>query len=175
MSEPKCADAVKLVAGILFTEKRILTEAVKVLAGQYGAPDFISSLLPFSYTDYYCREMGDSIIRCFVSFETPIRPESLPDIKLRTNDIEKMFSRDGRRQINIDPGYLSKAHLILATCKGYSHRPYLRDGVYADLTLIYNDGSFRALPWTYPDYGEKKTLEMFNKIRGKYKAVLING
>lgn len=168
MSEPKCAEAVKLVVGILFAENKILPEALGILVGQYGLADFISSLSPFSYTDYYSREMGDSIKRCFVSFETLIRPESLPDVKLQTNVIEKMFSHAGGRGINLDPGYVSRAHLILATGKGYAHRPYLRDGIYADLTLVYNDGSFQALPWTYPDYGEKRTREMFGKIRGKY-------
>jgi len=168
MSEPKRAEAVKLVASILLTEKRILREVLEVLSGQYDMADYISALMPFSYTDYYCREMGEAIERCFVSFETLIRPESLPDVKLRTNDIEKMFSRAGGRRINIDPGYVSQAHLILATGKGYAHRPHLRDGIYADLTLIYSGGSFQTLPWTYPDYGEKKIREMFNRIRGKY-------
>jgi hypothetical protein len=63
---------------------------------------------------------------------------------------------------------MSQAHLILATGKGYSHRPYLRDGIYADLTLIYSGKSFQSLPWTYPDYGEKPAIEMFNRIRAKY-------
>ena len=175
MSEPKRADAVKLVASILLAEKGLLREVMEVLSSQYGRADYISALMPFSYTKYYCREMGENLGSCFVSFEPLIRPESLPDIKLRTNDIEKMFSRTEKRRVNIDPGYLSLAHLILATCKGYAHRPYLRDGVYADLTLIFNEGTFQTLPWTYPDYGEKKTIEMYKKIREKYKAVLING
>ncbi len=168
MSEPKRAEAVKLVAGILFAEKAILPEVLEIISGQYGVTDFISSLMSFSYTDYYKREIGDALKRCFVSFEPLIRPESLPDVKLRTNDIEKMFSRAEKRRVNIDPGYVSQAHLILATGKGYAHRPYLRDGIYADITLIYQDGSFQALPWTYPDYGESKTREMFGRIRGRY-------
>jgi hypothetical protein len=70
--------------------------------------------------------------------------------------------------MNIDPGYLSQAHLILATGKGYAHRPYLRDGIYADLTLIFRQGSFEALPWTYPDYAAPETICLFNGIRRKY-------
>jgi hypothetical protein len=168
MSEPKQAEAVKLIAGILFTEKVLLPEVLELISGQYGVTDFISSLMPFSYTDYYNPEMGDDLKRCFVSFETLIRPESLPDVKLRTNEIEKMFSRADKRRVNMDPGYLSQAHLILATGKGYAHRPYLRDGIYADITLIYKGGSFQPMPWTYPDYGENKTRDLFGRIRGKY-------
>jgi hypothetical protein len=96
----------------------------------------------------------------------------LPDIKLATNDIEDRSALDKRRQINIDPGYISKAHLILATGKGYTHRPYLRDGIYADLTLIYQGKKFCPLPWTYPDYAEGEQISMFSKIRAKYLSQL---
>ncbi len=168
MSEPQKAEAVKLVASIIFTEREILSKVMEKLSGEYGIIDFISPPLPFLYTDYYCREMGSALERYFVSFETLIRPEFLPDVKLRTNDIERMYSHAGGRRVNIDPGYISRAHLILATGKGYTHRPYLRDGIYADLTLIYTDKSFQILPWTYPDYRERHFREMFKKIRGKY-------
>jgi hypothetical protein len=70
--------------------------------------------------------------------------------------------------VNIDPGYLSQAHLILATGKGYTHRPYLRNGIYADLTLIYQGKKFRSLPWTYPDYADEKQLAMLEVIRARY-------
>ncbi|MCG6533460.1 MAG: DUF4416 family protein [Syntrophales bacterium LBB04] len=168
MSEPKRPEAVKLFASIIFTDKKILIEVLAELAGQYGTTDFISPAVPFSYTDYYFREMGSPLERLFLSFAILIERETLPDIKLRTNDIEKRFSLSGRRRVNIDPAYMSRANLILATGKEYAHRPYLRCGIYADLTLIYTDKSFQPLPWTYPDYGERETREMLNKIREKY-------
>jgi hypothetical protein len=77
--------------------------------------------------------------------------------------------------VNIDPGYLAKAHLILATGKGYSHRPYLRDGIYADLTLMYQDKSFRTLPWTYPDYAGDQMQGMLLRIRERYLLQLRGG
>ena len=169
MSEPKTADAVKLFASILYSEREILPPVLGTMVEEYGITDFISSPRPFLYTDYYSREMGTSLERNFVSFEKLIRPETLPEIKLRTNEIEKAFScGGGERVVNIDPGYISPAHLILATGKGYTHRPYLRNGIYADLTLIYSGRSFQTLPWTYPDYGEEETREMFKRIRAKY-------
>jgi hypothetical protein len=112
--------------------------------------------------------MGENLHRRFLSMEKLIKPEALPDIKLATNEIEDKFSSDSRRQVNIDPGYISKAHLILATGKSYTHRPYLRDGIYADLTLIYQGKKFRSLPWTYPDYADERQLVMLGKIREKY-------
>jgi hypothetical protein len=74
--------------------------------------------------------------------------------------------------LNIDPGYLSLEHVILATTKGYTHRPYLRDGIYADLTLIYQKGSYRALEWTYPDYGQPNIIALFNHLRTMYAEAL---
>jgi hypothetical protein len=75
---------------------------------------------------------------------------------------------EGQRRVNIDPGYLAKAHLILATGKGYTHRPYLRDGIYADVTLMYRDKKFHSLPWTYPDYAGEEMMGMLVRIREKY-------
>jgi hypothetical protein len=112
--------------------------------------------------------MGTDLVRRFLSMEKLIKPETLPDIKLMTNNIEDKFSAEDKREVNIDPGYLSKANLILATGKGFSHRPYLRDGIYADLTLIYQDKKFCSLPWTYPDYADMKQHQIFSKIRARY-------
>jgi hypothetical protein len=168
VSKPTPAESVKLAASIFYADRRLLREILDGLSGQYGAADFISSEMPFNYTDYYSKEMGPSLSRRFVFFEVLMRPESLPEVKLYTNHMEEAFSMAGQRQVNIDPGYISKAHLILATGKGYAHRPYLRDGIYADLTLVYMDKSFHPLPWTYPDYAEKKVIDIFNRIRAKY-------
>jgi hypothetical protein len=85
-----------------------------------------------------------------------------------TNGFEKQYSAEGKRRINIDPGYVCLEHMILGTTKAYSHRPYLRDGIYADLTLIYRKSTFEPLEWTYPDYRQKEVLTLFNSIRGNY-------
>jgi hypothetical protein len=168
MSKPTPALPVKLIFSVLATEVELLNNTVAVLSAAYGQPDFISAQTSFDYTDYYCPEMGESLMRRFMSMEKLIRPEILPDVKLATNEVEKKSARDNRRRINIDPGYISQAHLILATGKGYAHRPYLRDGIYADLTLFYQDKKFCSLPWTYPDYADEKQLLMLGNIRSKY-------
>ncbi len=168
MSRPSPAESVKLAASIFYADPGLLKDVLKELSGEYGDVDFISQEMPFNYTEYYAKEMGSSLKRRFVFFEAPVRPESLPDVKLFTNRVEDRFSIEGLRRVNIDPGYVSKAHLILATGKGYTHRPYLRDGIYADVTLIYTDRSFHPLPWTYPDYADRKVMDIFSRIREKY-------
>jgi hypothetical protein len=172
MSKPNTAEPVKLVFSVFATEVARLNETIIILSNAYGQPDFISAVIPFDYTSYYCAEMGETLVRRFLTMEKLIRPEELPDIKLATNEIENKSALDSRRQVNIDPGYISKAHLILATGKAYTHRPYLRDGIYADLTLVYQGKKFCSLPWTYPDYADEKQLLMLSKIRAKYLVQL---
>jgi len=113
-------------------------------------------------------EMGSPLVRRFASFEALVKPEALPEVKLFANGIEDHLSSQGKRRVNIDPGYLTEFHLILATGKGYAHRPYLRDGIYADLTLVYRDGTFRPLEWTYPDYASEGVIRILTKMRAKY-------
>ncbi|MFH1080328.1 MAG: DUF4416 family protein [Pseudomonadota bacterium] len=168
MSRPRQAEAVKLMMSVIFSQRAVVPDAMQILAAHFGRPDFISAQMPFDFTSYYEKEMGRSLVRRMVSFDKLIPPESLPDIKLLTNLVEKRFSSDGRRRVNIDPGYLSPAHLVLATGKGYAHRPYLRGGIYADLTLIYTGGAFCTLSWTYPDYAGQEVMAVLNKMRDKY-------
>ena len=168
MSDPQPAEAVKLIASLFSGDGCLIGDALRALTEQYGRADFISAPTSFAYTDYYEKEFGDSLIRRFVAFERLIRPDSLPDVKVWTNALERRLSAGGRRRANIDPGYLAKAHLILATGKGYTHRPYLRDGIYADLTLMYRDREFHPLPWTYPDYAGSEVMGMLVRIREKY-------
>jgi len=168
MSKPIPAEAVKLMFSVFAADVTTLDETITKLTDLYGDPDFISAVVPFDYTSYYCAEMGEKLFRRFLSMEKLIRPETLPDIKHSTNEVEDKFTAGLRRSVNIDPGYLSKAHLILATGKGYSHRPYLRDGIYADLTLIYQDKKFCSLPWTYPDYADEEQHLIFSRIRARY-------
>jgi hypothetical protein len=147
----------------------LIDQGIEDLSGDFGPVDFISERFSFHYTEYYTPEMGSGLFRRFITFENLIPRERLPEIKQRTNRLEaRMAKPDGKRQINIDPGYLCMEHVILATTKGYTHRPYLRDGIYADLTLIFRNKSYQPLEWTYPDYREEKVIQLFNQLRRVY-------
>lgn len=172
MSRPTLPEPVKMISSIFSGSRDMLKEVITALSEEFGEIDYISALTPFEYTDYYTRELGPSLFRRFISFEKLVSPDTLPDIKLFTNKVEEKFMRDGNRLVNIDPGYISQAHLILATGKAYTHRPYIRGGIYADLTLIFTNHTFRRLEWTYPDYSDWNTIAMFNNIRERYTAQL---
>lgn len=133
-----------------------------------GRIDFKTKETPFDHSSYYQKEMGEGLIRKLITIETLIRREDIVEIKAFTNNLEEVFSYGEGRTINIDPGYLAQEHLILATGKGYSHRPYLGAGVYADLTLVYIKDEYRELDWTYPDYGNKEMRNLFKDLRRQY-------
>jgi len=175
MSKPSEPKPAKLIASLFTADLSIVNETLKRLREHWGDTDYLSEIIPFNHTDYYAEEMGTPLMRMFVSFRKLIPPDTLPDIKLYTNSIEKHFCIDHKRRVNIDPGYITPERLVLATGKNYSHRIYLRDGIYADLTLIFKKGSFRPLEWTYPDYATSQVIELMNAIRKRYISQLREG
>jgi hypothetical protein len=164
--EPKPA---KLFMSLIASEDEILHQGVNNLCLSFGEVDFTSEKLTFRFTDYYAKEMGGDLFRRFITFKNLISIPLLPDMKQSTNRLEEKYATPvGNRRLNIDPGYICLEHVILATTKGYAHRPYLRDGIYADLTLICRNKSFQPLEWTYPDYRQEEVIRLFNQFRKKY-------
>ena len=173
MSKPKEPDDVKLICSIFSPKRTIISKIIeKDLKERFGCIDWISPELFFDKSMYYAKEMGWPLYRRFISFKDLISPDSIVSIKLHTNDIENMYSSEGNRRVNIDPGYVSLERLVLATGKNHAHRIYLSHGIYADLTLIYKGKSFVPLEWTYPDYAETEIITFFNNIRQIYKDQL---
>lgn len=165
MSIPRDPQPAKLIAGLLFRDWEIARAVLEALCERYGPLDFLSESKPFTFTRYYDREMGGKLLRQTASFIDLVHMEDLPDIKLFTNELESRLSLGGKRRINVDPGLLSEERLILATGKNYTHRIYLRKGIYADLTLIYQGGAYQILPWTYPDYRDATLLHFLSALR----------
>ena len=128
--------------------------------------------MPFDYTSYYENEMGAPLFRRVFAFDKLIRQNDLAAIKLDTNHIEQKYTQNGKRRVNIDPGYMLHERFVLASGKNFSHRIYLDEGIYADLTLMYINGSFQKLPWTYPDYADRPMQTVLERIRKKYIADL---
>jgi len=149
-------------------DKDIFHNVFPIIEEKIGRVDLISAWYNFNYTDYYEKEMGDELFRRVVVFKDLIKQDELAEIKIITNSIEKMYIESGSRRVNIDPGYMLPSRFILATGKDYSHRIYIGNRIYADLTLIYKNGDFQTLDWTYPDYGAREMRDFLLKVRGKY-------
>ena len=168
MGKIKRHQPVKLIIGFIYKEDDIFNKAKAILEKWFGKIDYESQALAFIHTDYYETEFGKNLKRKFISFQNLIQPQNLPKIKITTNTIEKKISKNGMRSINIDPGYLDMAKLILASTKDYKHRVYLNKGIYAEITLFYQDKTFRPWQWTYPDYKTQEYIAIFNQIRQIY-------
>lgn len=167
----KCA----LVMGVLSTLKEGQSVILQTLEEHFGPVLEASPIMPFPYTDYYDGEMGGHPGRFLVMFKDLVDPSRLSEIKTLTNKLEQKFKTpEGGRQVNLDPGILSWANLILATCKDRSHRIPLQNGIYAETTLIYQNKDFQRLPWTYADYSSDEVKQILCHFRELYKDLKKN-
>ena len=169
MSFPHPPRRVKLMMSFLCSREDDFASAFREAEGKYGPADFVSEPLSFRFTDHYEGEMGKDLWRRMVSFEPLVSPEQLVPIKLWANAVEnRNLNERGGRSINLDPGYLAGAKFVLVTGKDYSHRLYLGEGIYGEVTLIFQKGGFSPLAWTYPDYGSEPLLGIINLLRKRY-------
>ena len=165
----KCA----LVIGVLSTIEDKRDDILKTLEKEFGPIEAQSPVLDFPYTDYYDIEMGGRPVRYLLLFRKLVDPGGLADIKTKTNEMEFSYADcNGNRRVNLDPGTLSAANFILATCKDRSHRIALRNGIYGETTLIYQDHDFQALPWTYADYRSEDVKAILRDFRTAYRRLL---
>ncbi|HTW92461.1 MAG TPA: DUF4416 family protein [bacterium] len=147
------SDPTKLVVGLLSSDRNLLAQAQSALSEGFGTVSVKSPEIPFNFTDYYEKEMGPNLIRQWVGFHGLVEPDQLHEFKRTTGMLERRFiGPERKRRVNLDPGLLSLYNLVLASTKGFAHRVYLRDGIHAELTLMFHAGKFQPLPWTYPDY-----------------------
>ncbi|MCP4653505.1 MAG: DUF4416 family protein [Candidatus Omnitrophica bacterium] len=159
---------VKLVCVFIYKDIANYTKAKKILQKKYGPIDYKSPSIDFNYTNYYTKEMGTPLHREFVSFGKLQKGEDLVKIKLFCIKLEKRFAVENRRSVNIDPGYINEARLVLATTKDFSHRVYLGKGIFAEVTLNYFKGEFCHFPTTFPDYRTTAYKNILADIRAIY-------
>ncbi|HEX9019930.1 MAG TPA: DUF4416 family protein [Nitrospirota bacterium] len=169
---------VKLFFGMLSPEPSLFARCADILCREYGPLDFESGVWPWEKTGYYRAEMGAGLLRKFIFCERLIDPSQLPAVKIFTNAVEKEFTTAGsgppRRRINIDPGYVTEAKVVLATTKDFSHRIYIDGGIYAEVTLRYNTAGrdFTAFDYTYPDYRTDAYRTLFNNARKLLRSAM---
>jgi hypothetical protein len=155
----------KLFCGMMYSDESVFERGLKMLTAEFGDFEKISEPYEFTFTDYYEKEMGRGLEKRFIVFQKVIERAELADMKIFTTMVEKKLSVDGRRRINIDPGYITRTNLVLATTKEFPHRIYLKDGIFAEVTLLFKKDGCEHLNWTYPDFKMQKTCGFFLGIR----------
>jgi hypothetical protein len=155
----------KLVCGLIGKEADLFS-AQRLLEEAFGRIDTRSELINFDFTDYYEPEMGKNLLREWVSFEGPFSQPEIVRAKLKAVGMERdLANAEGKRRVNLDPGFVSGAKLVLASTKNFSHRIYLWGGIFAEVTLIFEHGSFIPLRWSYPDYRTDAAIKYFERTR----------
>lgn len=171
MWELRAPDRVKLIIGILAADEKCLEAARQALDEKFGAFDLVSDVWDFTQTDYYKEQTGTNILRQFVSIERTISPGRLAKMKHKTNKIERVLAEemevDLPRPVNLDPGIISPANLVLATTKNFAHRIYIGKKMFAEVTLMYDNGAWRTFEYTYPDYRQECYFKFFDKVRNR--------
>jgi Domain of unknown function (DUF4416) len=162
---------VKLIIGILAANETALAEAVKAISKFFGIIDLTSDIWPFTQTDYYKDELGSNALRQFVTIEKLIDPGKLAQIKHDTNSLEQQLADSLKlslpRPVNLDPGFIEPSKLILASTKNFSHRIYIGNKMFAEVTLMYEKGHWRHFEYTFPDYRQSCYQDFFTKVRSR--------
>ncbi len=161
-----------LFCGTLFHFTEVYRSCLSALKQAFGDVLLESPPLPWDFSEYYRDEMGSPLFRNFIFFATVVDSSVLLETKLKMREIEGVFSANGKRRINLDPGYLTTAKVVLASHKNYSHRIHLGKEIFAELELIYSNGAFHALPYSYRDYRDDRFLELFTEARLKLKCLI---
>ena len=165
-----------LVVAAFSRHPAALSWAQERLIACYGPVGLVSSPFAFNQTRYYETAMGPELRKEFWAFADLLALERLAEVKLRTNHLEGEVARSGTyqevRPVNLDPGLLTLGKFMLATTKDQAHRIYLRDGIYAEVTLRFQARVFEPWPWTYADYREPAVREFFKEARDFYRRRL---
>lgn len=161
-----------LTISVMFTEEALLEEIRAILKKKYGEIDAISDVYDFSsISPYYDPEMGSDIKKIVFSFKESVARDILKEVKLFCVKLEKEYSDNGNRLVNLDPGLVTLENFILATGKNYSHRIYLGSGVFAEVTLMFGKKNvIKELPWSYRDYLYEPARSFLLEVRELYRA-----
>jgi hypothetical protein len=177
MGEIRRARKVRFITGIMTQFPSAVDQVKKRLEKEFGPSDLSSALVPFYHSPYYSDEMGENLyLRCF-SFPKLVHPDDLSEIKIWTNKLERKLASSGKfeaeRPVNVDPGYVTLDKVVLASTQNMSHRIYLGDGMYGEITLGWAKSSFSARQWTRADFKSRKIIDFFNKARGLYERKVV--
>lgn len=172
MSIPRDPQPGQVIVSVLTAHPEDLTLVRAHLVERQGPLEQEVGPLDFTFTSYYEKELGSGIQRWMWSFSELVDRSELAAIKCFTNNVEQAHLEQGRRRFNLDPGLLTLGNFVLATGKDRAHRVYLRNGIFADLTLVYRGGTYRPLDWTYPDYAGTEMTDILTRLRETYKCKL---
>lgn len=164
-----------LVVAAFSRHEAALDWAAERLEGRFGPLLAASGRFPFTQTRYYEKSMGEGLTKQLLAFSRLTPMDQLAEAKRAAIALEEELARSGRfpepRPLNLDPGHLGLGKFVLATTKDQAHRIYLRHGIFAEVTLLFQDGRWTPNPWTYPDYRLPGVLAFLEEMRARYRLL----
>ena len=164
----------RLFCGCISRFPELLTGLAPRLEALWGPVLRRSPLLEFPDTRLYAPAMGRGLRRIFYVFGGLFPQDCLPAAKRAAGLIEEEIAREASwpvaRPINLDPGLLSEGRLVLASTKDRGHRLPRGGGIFEEITLLFFEGAFQPLLWTYPDFRAPETRAFFEQVRGEFLA-----
>jgi len=165
----------RLIISIIYSSLDAVADALKVLERRFGTVQFETIEIPSGDALTYKEEMGEHLYRRFFSFEQLVSRDTLSEIKNTCHRIEPLFADHVDdyifRTVNIDPGILTSDNLVMTSHREYNHRIYLKDGVFAEIVLVFAKGSFRRLPWTGVDFCHIEAIDFFRRVRSSFELL----
>jgi len=157
---------------LMFLEQKLYDITLTRIREKYGEMMGAGPVFRVSdFTDYYEKEFGKNLQKQFFVMKEPIDLQDFAKVKIWSNELETETAKSdsGRlvRTIDLDPGYLELSKLVLYSTKNFSHRVFTTDGIFGEVTMIYEHGKFKLLPWTYPDYSWDENVKFLMAMRDR--------
>ena len=167
---------VKLVVGVLFPPSEGAKGAPPVagmshslwdwtleqMAAAWGPTERVSEAYPFDMTPYY-KNIAETLLRRFVSFVGLFPAENLAEWKRMGGAME---ARSGpSRRVNVDPGFIDGAKLVLASTKDRAQRVPIAPDLYAEVTLRFRNHRWEPFDYTFPDFRSGRYDDFLSDVR----------
>lgn len=169
MGRPSPHQPTRLIMAVFSRFPEAFDWARNRAAQAWGPIALESESFRFEDTNYYESTMGAELVKRFWLFERPYDQSQTVETKLTTNCWEEEYKEiagsNVERPLNLDPGYITRAKLVLSSTKNFTHRIYLDRGIYAELTLYYQKNAWRTHEFTFPDYRRADYHAFFDKCR----------
>jgi hypothetical protein len=160
---------VLLLTAVITRHEAALVWAKERCESSWGKIAMTSPTFAVTETDYYTPTMGPNLGKTFYAFDCNYDPGDVATTKHQTNAWEAEYAALGRhdepRPLNLDPGYLTAAKLVLSSTKDHAHRIYVGQGMYAEITLFYRHGGWQSHEFTFPDYRRPDYHAFFTACR----------
>ena len=150
----------RLIFAVMYGEIDAFNKYKNSLLQKYGKIIAESPEYEFNFTDYYEEEFGTGLKKKILVFEKEINKEEIVGVKKEIGTLE---GERGSRRINIDPGFVSKEGVFLASDKKGAFKEKL-DGIFLHKVIGFTNGKTEVYKHTFADYRQEKIIKFFESL-----------